>query len=120
MVELISQRLTELTADGDAMEDLVCFVIVDSDTRLSDIESALNRPVLSADGRPMWEVLQARPDGFEWVFVLHDSGYGAIVLVPDCPETDAQVLELCRLHSVGAVAMGADTHAMASVEGEQS
>jgi len=30
MVELMSQRLSELLADGDAMEDLVMFVIADT------------------------------------------------------------------------------------------
>lgn len=35
MVELIGQRLAELTADGNAMEELVCVVIVDAGTTLA-------------------------------------------------------------------------------------
>ena len=99
MVDLIRQRLAELLADGDDMEDLVCFVIADGDTTLSDIESVLGHPVVNESGHPLWEVLETHSQGYEWVFVLHDSGYGAIVLVPDSANTDAEVLNLCRFQS---------------------
>ena len=120
MVELMSQRLSELLADGDAMEELVCFVIADTHTTLADIESVLGHPVLSDAGHPLWEVLEAHPQGYEWVFVLHDSGYGAIVLVPNSPDTDSAVLNLCRFQSrfqsrsrsVGTGEMSTDAHAM--------
>ena len=99
MVELIGQRLAELTADGDPMEGLVCFVIADAGTTLSDIESVFGHPVLSDSGHPLWEVMERHSQGWEWVLVLHDNGYGAIVLVPDSPETTLELLGLCRLQS---------------------
>ena len=120
MVELISQRLAELTADGDPMEDLLLFVIADHHTTLADIESVLGHPVLNEAGRPLWEVLEAHPQGYEWVFVLQSSGYGAIVLLPNSPDTDSAVLNLCRFqplfqsrsHSVGTVSVSTDAHVM--------
>ena len=118
MEELICQRLAELTAEGDPMEELVLFVIADSDTTLADIESVLGHPVLTEDAHPLWEVLERHAHGWEWVFVLHDSGYGAIVLVPDSPDTDLAVLNLCRAHSTAHAVD--DAHAMTSREGDWS
>ena len=56
------------------MEELVRFVIVDSDTTLADIESGLDRSVLDHKGHPSWEVLEAHPEGWEWVpeLRMHD------------------------------------------------
>lgn len=79
--------------------------------RFSATSSSLNEV-----GHPLWEVLDAHPNGFEWVFVLHDSGYGAIMLVPDGPDTDAELMKLCRSYAARHVGLTADVHAMASVE----
>ncbi len=98
---LIRRRLDELLADGDAMEDLVFFVIPDAGDTLSDLESAMGSPVQTADGHPLWECIEAHAVCYEMVFVLASSGYGALVLVS--PMTAGrELLALCRTHAIPA------------------
>lgn len=47
-----------------------------------------------------WEFIHHHASGwYEAVFVLSDDGFGHVVLVPDHPDTDPAVLQLCRDHS---------------------
>ena len=41
---------------------------------------------------------------FEFVFVLSDSGYAEVLLVPDRPDRDEMLLALCRRYAMPAMA----------------
>lgn len=49
-------------------------------------------------GRPFegWEFIELNDGWFEAVFVLSDDGFGHVVLIPDQPTTDPDLLALCR------------------------
>lgn len=96
---LIQQRLEELLADDiDTMEALVFFVVLEPEDTQVDLEAVLGIPLHTPTGHPLWECLEAHPDCYEMVFVLDDSGYGAIVLVPNQSTTDQHLLTLCAHH----------------------
>lgn len=47
-----------------------------------------------------WEFIHHHPSGwFEAVFVLSQDGGGHVVFVPDRPDTDQALLQLCRANS---------------------
>lgn len=98
IVSLLRERLAELTAEGDALEDVAFFIVLDAGDDLSDVEAAMRSSWLSETGHPLWEVIEEHPDCYELVFVLNDSGYGAIVIVPRADAAPA-VLELCGRHA---------------------
>jgi len=98
IVRLLSQRLSELTAEGDDFEEIAFFIVLDRGDGLPDDEPAMPFPWMTDCGRPLWEVIEAHPDCYELVFVLDDSGYGAIVIAPR-GDADPAVLELCRRHA---------------------
>jgi hypothetical protein len=52
----------------------------------------------AARGRPfeLWEFIHDHGGLFEAVFVLSDFGEGHVVIVPDSPTIDAELLTLCR------------------------
>lgn len=96
---LIEQRLQELSADGlDHMEEIVFFVVLEPSDSTASLEAALHRPLQTPTGHPLWECLQAHPDCLEMVFVLEDSGYGAIVLLPTNPANDSPLHTLFQNH----------------------
>ncbi len=49
-------------------------------------------------GRPFegWEFIELNDGWFEAVFVLSDDGFGHVILIPDQPTTDPELLALCR------------------------
>lgn len=57
---------------------------------------------------PAWDVLERHDTEagavFEFVFVLSDSGYAEVLLVPDRPDTDEMLLALCRRYATPAMA----------------
>ncbi len=98
IVSLLRDRLKSLTAEGDAMEDVVLFIVLDAGDDLASIEAAMQSPLMTESGLPLWEVIEEHADCYELVFVLDDSGYGVIVVAPRGDAAPA-VLELCRLHA---------------------
>ena len=96
---LLHRRLEDLLTDGDAMEDLVFFAIPEAGDTLADLEAALGSPVHTADGHPLWDVIEAHADCYEMVFVLASSGYGALVLVPHMA-AGPELLAMCRAYAV--------------------
>lgn len=79
---------------ADLMELAELFIVEPTDT-LADLEHA--RGWSFED----WEFIHHHHAGgwFEAVFVLSQDGAGHIVFIPDRPDTDPALLELCRTHS---------------------
>lgn len=75
---------------ADLMGLATIFIIGPGDT-LASIEQARGMPF------DYWEFIEQHPSGwFEAVFVLSDDGAGHIVLVPDRPCINPDLLALCR------------------------
>lgn len=55
-------------------------------------------------GQPFdtWEYIECHDGWFEAVFILSDDGFGHVVLVPDQPDTDPNIISLCQAHAVEA------------------
>jgi hypothetical protein len=80
------------------MEELVVFVILESDDGIEQLQAQLNMHVMTDLGSPLWEVIEEHTTCYELVFVLSSSGYGALVFAPK--EGCAQdVLALCKGHA---------------------
>lgn len=52
-------------------------------------------------GQPFetWEFINYADGCFEAVFILSDDGFGHVVLIPDQPEIDPDIISLCRAHA---------------------
>ena len=46
-----------------------------------------------------WEFIEQDDGWYETVFVISDDGFGHVVLIPDQPETDPELLAICMAHS---------------------
>jgi hypothetical protein len=97
---LMTQRMAELLAEEDTtMEELVFFVIPESEDAVADLETTLGRPIRTTTGHPLWEVIETHMTCYEMVFVLSSSGYGALVFVPYL-DALPELLNLCRSHAM--------------------
>lgn len=73
------------------MMDLVTIYIIDRFDTLAGLETARGFPF------DLFEYVQAHPGGwYEAVFIISDDGAGHVVLVPDRPCIDPNLLALCR------------------------
>ena len=71
--------------------DLAQIFIVHPCDTLASLAVTRNQPF------DCWEFITSHPGGwYEAVFVLSDDGAGHIVLVPDRPDIDPALLDLCR------------------------
>ena len=96
--QLIHQRIAEITQGQPYDADIYGeFVIVEAGDTLPDIEAYLGREVVGN-----FEWLVEWPCGFEAVFVLSDDGYGIVLLVPNSPDIDADLLAMCRKYAIPA------------------
>lgn len=104
---VIQQRLIELSEYGQPLDELAEFWLLDGSDTVATLEAQTGRPVMagwpSTDGsfQPGWDVLVSHPSCFEMVFVLDDSGYGAVFWIPKS-SADPDLLALCRKHAVEA------------------
>ena len=85
--------LRPLLARYADLMDLAELFIVDATDSLADLEHA--RGWSFED----WEFVHQRQFWFEAVFVLSQDGAGHVVFVPDRPDTDPTLLQLCRANS---------------------
>lgn len=46
-----------------------------------------------------WEFIDCEDQWFEAVFVISDEGFGHVVLVPDQPDIDPDLIDVCRAHA---------------------
>jgi DNA-binding Xre family transcriptional regulator len=90
--QLVQQRTDALVSDGDTLEELCHFIVVEPGDSIEAIDAQLGFSILSNrwDGlrfgdpafKPAWEILEDHLNYFEVVFVLGDDGYGVEVFVP--------------------------------------
>jgi hypothetical protein len=71
----------------------VLFIIQARDTAAS-LEQCRGRPF------ELWEFIGVEAGWYEAVFVLCDDGSGHVVLIPDCPDIDPDLVSLCGAHAV--------------------
>ena len=107
MQAVIQQRLIELSEYQQPLDELVEFWLLDGSDTGAALEVPTGRPVMtgwSSPGGsflPSWDSLVSHPSCFEMVFVLDDSGYGAVFWIPKS-SADPALLELCSKHAVEA------------------
>ena len=71
-------------------EELAVLFIVQPGDRAGHLESLRGRPF---EG---WEFIDHLDGWFEAVVVISDFGEGHVVLIPDQPDTDPDLLNICR------------------------
>lgn len=96
---LLRQRLMEVEADGDRMEDLARFIVMESGDSVAALEAHLATALTTPSGFPLWEFVEDHGVAFELVFVLSSSGYGALVFVQK-RDGSPELLALCRRHAL--------------------
>ena len=76
------------------MMDLAQIFIVQPGDTLATLAVARHQPF------ELWEFITSLPGGwYEAVFVLSQDGAGHVVLVPDQPDIDQALLDLCRANA---------------------
>lgn len=105
---LLTERFEQLTNawEGIDLSDLTHFLIIQAGDTAADAEhelgwSLLVNPVDGArfgdpDFTPSWEWIEDHGGWYEAVFILSDDGFGMNLFVPDDPNTDADLLAVCR------------------------
>ncbi|MEH6790475.1 hypothetical protein [Parasphingorhabdus sp.] len=105
---LLSERFDQLTSawEGIDLSDLTHFLIIQPGDTTADAEHELGWSLLvnPVDGArfgdpaftPSWEWIEDHGGWFEAVFIMSDDGFGITLFVQDHPETDAELLDLCR------------------------
>lgn len=111
--ELLERHFANLAEIGPYNPDLFgFFVLVEDGDSLEDVETVSGCSLRESwyedcqfgddDFIPRWEWLEyhvgaaGSPGCFEIVFVLDDSGFGVVILVPDQLGVDSILLKLCR------------------------
>lgn len=107
--QLIQRRITEITEPDGYVYDPDLhgyFIIIEPGDDIAKIEAATSCHILSGyldqsgygdeTFSPSWEWMEEHAGGlFEMVFVLSDSGFGIVVLVPDRAGINADLLRMC-------------------------
>lgn len=105
---LLTERLQQLTNAWEDIDlsDLTHFLIIQPGDTTGDAEHELGWSLLvkAADGArfgqpdftPSWEWIEDHAGWFEAVFIISDDGFGVSLFVQDHPDTDPELLALCR------------------------
>lgn len=72
------------------MIELATIYIIEPGDTLDSLAQARGRPF------DLWEFIDDRCGWYEAVVVLTDDGAGHVVLIPDRPDIDPELLALCR------------------------
>jgi len=108
---LLTERVHQLITawEGIDLRDLTHFLIIQPGDTAADAEHELGWSLLvnPVDGArfgdpaftPSWEWIENHGGWFEAVYVIADSGFGITLFVQDRPDTDAELLALCREHA---------------------
>lgn len=122
MRAVLALRLAQLAEYLDAplgafpLADLATFRVAEPGDTLASLAARSGLPIAhgwcddapygTTDFAPAWDVLERHDTEagavFEFVFVLSDSGYAEVLLVPDRPDTDETLLALCRRYATPA------------------
>lgn len=89
--------------------DLVHFAVVQPGDKATDLERSIGFSIFQnpADGsrqgepdwQPGWEWLQEHEFAYELCFIMDDSGFGHVVIVPKEPGIDPSLLNLCAAYA---------------------
>jgi hypothetical protein len=105
---LLTERAEQLTTawEGIDLSDLTHFLIIHAGDTAADAERELGWSLLvnPVDGArfgdpaftPSWEWIENHGGWFEAVFIISDDGFGISLFVQDHPDTDTELLALCR------------------------
>lgn len=77
------------------LAELCEILIIEPPDRLADLEARLSMSL----HLPPWEYVDRVDGWFELVIVTGQDGFGHVVLIPDQPDTDPDLLAICRAHS---------------------
>ena len=105
---MLSKRV-EQTAnawEGIDLSDLTHFLILQPGDTAADAENELGWSLLAnmvdgaryghPDFTPSWEWIEDHGGWFEAVFIISDDGFGINLFVQDHPDSDAELLAMCR------------------------
>ena len=117
---VLALRLAQLAEflDDYALAELATFHVAEPGDTLASLAAQTGLPIAhgwcddapygTPGFAPAWDVLERHDTEagavFEFVFVLSDSGYAEVLLVPDRPDTDETLLELCRAYAMPVMA----------------
>jgi hypothetical protein len=104
--ELLRRRATQLGGD---IADQAHFAIVQPSDTPDDLERAIGFSVFRnpADGSrlgepdfsPGWEWIEDHGFAFELCYIMDDSGFGHVAIVPKADGIAAELLNLCRTYA---------------------
>jgi hypothetical protein len=110
--ELLRLRARQLARDApdEDLADLAHFAVVQPGDTPADLERAIGFDVFvnPGDGSrpgdpswtgPGWEWIEDHGWGFEAAWILDDSGFGHVVIVPKADGIDASLLNLCATYA---------------------
>ena len=117
---VLALRLAQLAEflDDYALAELATFHVTEPGDTLASLAAQTRLPIAhgwcddapygTPDFAPAWDVLERHDTEagavFELVFVMSDSGYAEVLLVPDRPDRDEMLLALCRRYATPVVA----------------
>jgi hypothetical protein len=88
----IARRLEELAEYEDCeLSELLNIVVVEPQDSLDQVSAALG---FEAGDRTA-EVIEAHYGWYELTYLLGDDGFGVVLYVPDTPDIDPRLRELC-------------------------
>jgi hypothetical protein len=90
------ETLRPILAQYRELMDLAVILIVQPGDTLDILRQARGRPF---EG---WEFIIDHYGWYEAVLIISDDGAGHVVLVPELPSIDPELLDLCRCHAVKA------------------
>lgn len=92
--ELITGRLSQDIGDHTYdLADVTHFVVVEPGDTDRDLQRELS---FSLRDETYWDLFHAHDGWFEVVAIVGNDGFAFSVLVPDHPDTDPELLRLCR------------------------
>jgi hypothetical protein len=92
----LAKRFEELSEFDDCeLDQLVNIVVAQPGDRLADLDVAVGFPL--SDRAP--DAIESHPHWFELTYVVSDDGFGVVLYVPDDPDIDGPLRQLCVQHT---------------------
>jgi hypothetical protein len=92
VASFIARRLEDLAEYDDyELSELLNIVVVEPQDSLDQVSAALG---FDAADRTA-EVIEAHPGWYELTYLLGDDGFGVVLYVPNTPDIDPRLRELC-------------------------